>query len=174
MESMLPDVLSQGSDTRPRIDVWFIPVTKQAFPVAYRLLDAYERSRIGRFRFEADRLRYAVSHGALRLILASEGCRPPELLRFRSTASGKPELADCSLEFSLSHSGDWTCVAVSRTCDVGIDVERVQSILEMRSLFERYASTQEKACAPQWGTANAAESFFAWWTRKEAMLKGLG
>ena len=81
-----------------------------------------ERATLDRLRLAEARSAYRISHGALRLaIRQTTGEFPVTLLR---SASGKPFCPD-GPEFSLSHSGDLTVIAVSPRNAVGLDVERI-------------------------------------------------
>ena len=55
------------------------------------LLSSEERERALRFRFETDRRRYIVAHGALRSILASYLNANPDDLQFSIGSNGKPK-----------------------------------------------------------------------------------
>jgi 4'-phosphopantetheinyl transferase len=72
------------------------------------------------------------------------------------------------LEFSLSHSGDLTVVAVARGVAVGVDVERIVDEAGVDSLARGVLSGGEELGAER------ARDLTAYWTRKEAVLKTTG
>jgi phosphopantetheinyl transferase len=42
--------------------------------------------------------------------------------------NGRPYVNNAGLDFSLTHAGGYVCIAVSRHCRVGVDIEAVESI----------------------------------------------
>jgi len=69
------------------------------------------------------------------------------------------------LRFNLSHSGDVTLIAVARDSEVGVDVERIRPVIEMRTIARRWLGRDDIA---------GEQEFFRAWTRHEAMVKALG
>lgn len=93
----------------------------------------------------------------------------PESLRVLKYPSGQPYLeSDPGLAMSLSHSGNhWVC-ALSKSFDVGIDIQIHREFNP--KLFERICTPTELS-----GLLDRSEqSFFELWTIKEAALKCLG
>ncbi|MEU9918199.1 4'-phosphopantetheinyl transferase superfamily protein [Streptomyces sp. NPDC051001] len=162
----------------PRVDVWTVPLDGSPATVAAlsRTLSGREAERAGRCRFEADRSRFVVAHGALRRILAGYLDVPPEELRLERGRHGKPRLVDgAELRFNLSHCGDLALVAVSRHAEVGVDVDRLRSGLPVEAFAERFFSASDArfvAAAP--GPTERGERFLRLWTRKEAVVKAAG
>lgn len=134
-------------------------------------LPAAMRASIGRYRRWEDR--QAGLFGKL-LLQRALGCRPPagepsSLERLEYTPAGKPYLRGGPC-FNISHSGGVVVLALADSGEVGIDVERIRPTeiedfaAHLPELRELYALD-----APQ-----RLESFFACWTRKEAVLKAEG
>ena len=141
-------------------------------------LSTDEQERAARFHFEADQLRFIVSHAALRRILGAYVDGPPGDLRFAYGPKDKPRLVDeCGgreVRFNLSHSGDVALVAVTGAHEVGVDVERIRELADRDRLARRFFSPQEVAVLERLPSENRSEAFFTCWTRKEAYLKALG
>ncbi|MER6187247.1 4'-phosphopantetheinyl transferase superfamily protein [Streptomyces sp. NPDC001652] len=162
----------------PRVDVWTVPLDGSPAMVAAlsRMLSGQEAERAGRCRFEADRRRFVVAHGALRRILAGYLDVPPEELRLERGRHGKPRLADgAELRFNLSHCGDLALVAVSRRTEVGVDVDRLRPGLPVEAFAERFFPASDArfvAVAPS--PMERGERFLRLWTRKEAVIKAVG
>ncbi|WP_405556664.1 4'-phosphopantetheinyl transferase superfamily protein [Streptomyces canus] len=162
----------------PGVDVWTVPLDRPPATVATlsRILSEREAERADRCRFEADRRRFIVAHGALRLILA--GCLdvPPEELRLQRGRHGKPRLAGSSdLRFSLSHFGELALVAVTRHREVGVDVDRLRPGLPVEPFAERFfPASDARFVAAAAGPTERAERFLRLWTRKEAVVKAAG
>ena len=141
-------------------------------------LSAEERQRADRFVRESDRRRFTVSHAALRNILGRCLDIAPEKVAFTTTPGGKPELApqfhSSEVRFNLSHSHELALAAVTLGGEVGVDLEHVRPICELKNIVGRYFTCQEQA---QWHAMAEQErlpAFFRCWTRKEAYLKARG
>jgi 4'-phosphopantetheinyl transferase len=167
--------LGQGCD----IEVWAIPLRQPPETVTALLgdLDAEERRRAGRDP------RYAVAHGAARAVLAAHaGCAPGELRR-TTGPHGKPGLAGpgAELAWSLSASGDWALLAVSRppagggTPAVGVDVQHLVPPGAAARLARRYYPEAEARLVGSPGAdTSPAELYTRLWTYKEAYVKAFG
>jgi 4'-phosphopantetheinyl transferase len=135
-------------------------------------LGPQELARAGQFRVELDRNRYIVAHGVLRTILARYLEMAPGELVFRYGPQGKPELATGNVRFNMSHSHDLVLCAISRTCDVGVDVERVRPGVEedVVRCFSPGAVRSLEGLPP----SARRRAFYQSWTRMEAYAKGCG
>ena len=154
------------------VTVWHIPLSEGPTVDDHALLDAAERRRAERFLREGDRRRYVRAHAAMRRILAQEaGCRPDRLV-FVAGEYGKPALADGSVRFNLSHSGDHAVLATSFDVEVGIDIEN-RAIDTQRIAGLVLAEGEMKAFAALPPDEQEA-AFLRAWTRKEAVLKAVG
>jgi 4'-phosphopantetheinyl transferase len=149
------------------------------------LLCSEEQGRAARFVRASDRRRFARCRAALREILGRLLMEPPGSLRFRATGQGKPELDDrpaedeshtdrLSVRFNVSHSADLALIAVSRGSEVGVDLERVRPIGEATRIVASFFSPAEQAEFAAIPHAAQPHAFHRGWTRKEALLKGLG
>jgi 4'-phosphopantetheinyl transferase len=163
------------------VHVWLVPVAGAPEPTA--ILDDDERERARRFRVDAARKRFVVSHGALRLILGGLTGMAPNSLRFARRCGhcggadhGKPHLSGSSeLDFSLAHSDGLALIAVARERLVGVDVERVRARTDILAVARNAFSPAERLEieSPPADEARRA-AFFRCWTRKEAYLKAKG
>jgi len=86
---------------------------------------------------------------------------------------GKPDFADETWHFNLSHSGEYVCLVISE-CSVGVDIQQIRP-LKNYHLAERYFSERElsklEACANE---AEKVECFYDIWVKKEAYAKLTG
>ena len=78
------------------------------------------------------------------------------------------------LKFNATHSGQVVLVAVSRDADVGVDVEHLRRVTQFEELAERYYCQREIATLHALPPEQKHRAFFLAWTRKEALLKGVG
>jgi 4'-phosphopantetheinyl transferase len=145
------------------------------------VLDTEERARAARFVRARDRRRFARCRSALREILGGLVFEQPEALRFRAVARGKPELdfpnidgKEPPVRFNVSHSSDLAVIAVCRGRELGVDLEQVRAIGEAERIVESFFSADELAEFGRIDPDKKAMAFLRGWTRKEAILKGLG
>jgi 4'-phosphopantetheinyl transferase len=144
-------------------------------------LDPDEQARAARFVRARDRRRFARCRAALREILGALLGEPPASLRFRAVARGKPELdlADLPdgqplLRFNVSHSSDLAAIAVCRRNELGIDLEHIRPVSEAERIVASFFSDAEQAEFATIPIEARSIAFIRGWTRKEAILKGLG
>jgi 4'-phosphopantetheinyl transferase len=141
-------------------------------------LSLAERERAARFKFERDRKRYLIAHGALRSILAIYLDIDAAAVDFDSGPAGKPKLAQnwagSGIEFNLSHSGEVALIAVTRGGEIGVDVERVREDFAFQPIAQRFFTANEVAALRDLPVALQREAFYKCWTSKEALLKARG
>jgi 4'-phosphopantetheinyl transferase len=142
-------------------------------PRHHTLLDAGETRRRARFRLDADRDRFTLGTVLLRALVAQrtnvdfaaatidrtcDSCGEPH---------GRPRLAHPGLEASISHAGDVVAVALTDAGPVGVDIEVVPT--------GEYESLIASVCTPaEQEFVRGPRDFYAYWTRKEAVLKATG
>ena len=143
-------------------------------------LDAGELARAACFHHEADRNRFLLSHGLLRVLAARYLDRLPAAIAFDAGEFGKPHMSGMDegrLAFNLSHSGDLMLVAFARSGRVGVDVERWSGALgapeRARIAISVFSAGEQEALA-QLPPALRQAAFYAVWTRKEAYVKATG
>ncbi len=170
----------------PGISVWS---ARLAFPdpllekLAATLSD--EESRRARsFVQERDRRRFTAGRAILRTLLAEYTAAPPEKLRFAvQDGTTKPYLLPAAATapapvFNLSNSEGRALIAITADRGIvalGIDLERIDPGVDIDGLAARFFSAPERAAlAAIDDRVERVEAFFRCWTRKEALLKGIG
>jgi phosphopantetheinyl transferase len=91
--------------------------------------------------------------------------------QFLKGRDGKPSFADSSYQFNLSHSGDYTAVAIHRSMELGIDIETWKPKKRMEPIAHRYFSKEENAVLDNLSDENWESKALSFWTVKEAMIK---
>lgn len=137
-------------------------------------LSAAERERAARFRSSIDRRRFILTHSKLRELLGARAGLPPESLQIESAKHGKPFLADSTLHFSLSRSGDLAAYAFARGGAVGVDVEAVRPLPAADAIAAKTFPRREWRVYAALAEGDKANGFFDGWTRTEALAKALG
>jgi 4'-phosphopantetheinyl transferase len=137
-----------------------------------------ELERAERFRFARDRSRFVFGRAQLRHILSSYLQIEPGEISFAYSAKGKPFLRPVGtlsgLMFNLAHSEDLAVLAVTRSGQVGIDLEKIRSLPDADHLVSRFFSPEEAATFGTMPENQRLAAFFNLWTRKEAWLKATG
>jgi 4'-phosphopantetheinyl transferase len=172
-----PEILALSAD---ELHVWSasLELDSRSIPSLQRTLSGDEIDRAERYRSAADRRRFVTARGLLRLILGRYLDTPPEILKFRYGPHGKPSLVvepgGSGLQFSVTHSFDLALYAVARERPLGIDLERIRPLPEVRTLVKRYFSSAEQVAFRALPRADQLPAFFRCWTRKEAFIKARG
>jgi 4'-phosphopantetheinyl transferase len=136
------------------------------------LLSEDERNRADRFHFEIHRRRFVAARGMLREHLGRCLERDPANIGFSYNSHGKPAVDD--VYFNLSHSDTLVLYAISRTREVGVDIERVNPSFAEEQIPEHYFSPAEVTVLRSLPKDKQTEAFFNCWTRKEAYVKARG
>lgn len=147
-------------------------------------LSVAERERYERFRFAALRHQFLVSRALLRWVLAQYTGLAPASLVFAANAWGKPHLdvSDTAAPlFNLSHTTGLIVLAVTETTwtetaplMLGVDVERLDRVVDASKLATRYFSPLESETLCALPAELQRASFFDFWTLKEAYIKAVG
>lgn len=162
------------------VDIWTIRCS--AFDgladTLRQLLETEEQSRADRFYRKDDRVRYVVSHGAVRVILSRYAGIAPGSLCFAKSFYGKPKLlleaTKPDIRFNLSHSRELAVCAVAHACELGIDIEKADPGRVSMNIAERFFSRREISDLQRKSGADRVSGFYNCWTRKEAYSKGRG
>ena len=77
---------------------------------------------------------------------------------------------DNSIDFNISHSGEFVVCAISLAGSIGIDIEEIKPIVftELQMFFS------DNECNKIEQSHNSTISFYKYWTQKEAFLKAIG
>jgi 4'-phosphopantetheinyl transferase len=162
--------------TNPRCDVWWATLSDvRAQHVA--LLDPVEHRRRDRYLRPEDRDRFTLGVAMTRLVLGPLLDLPPEQVPLTRTcrSCGEPHGPPVAgggggPYLSVSHSADRVAVALSAGGPVGVDVEECSRQLD--EAIERHVLAPAEAAATP-AAANGTD-IFAYWTRKEAIVKSTG
>jgi len=160
----------------PPVDVWWLWVDEaRGGPADREILDAAERERAARFRFERHRREFVAARAELRRILSEWSGMAPGDVPLAYGEAGKPRVAtDAGLHFSVSHSEGLAAYAVTRACPVGVDVEHIRDVPDLDDLASRYFSPEECRRIRQESTAGRSAAFLAVWVAREAAVKATG
>jgi 4'-phosphopantetheinyl transferase len=144
----------------------------------FDILAPAERTRASQFISEADRAHFIERRAALRMVLAGYLAIAPQDIAFAVNEFGKPSVlaskASDDLAFNTSHSRGFALIAVGRSIQIGIDVERLRPGVELEAIAARFFTANEAGALAALPSHDRVEGFFNAWTRKEAVVKALG
>ncbi len=143
-----------------------------------KLLSPKEKNRAKKYYFKHDRVQYIARHGILRTLLGNYIKCSPERIQFTTNTYGKPYLKHVvhnkQYYFNISYSNDMGVFAFTTNQEVGVDIEYVKNIPEVNSIVDNYFSLEEKNKFKRLSMIQRQSLFYEYWTRKEALIKGIG
>jgi 4'-phosphopantetheinyl transferase len=170
--------IAHFTDEAAEIVVSGLDVAPQSVRTLSACLSADERQRAERFMFDRDRDRFIVARARLRQLLAARLDVRPESVELVYGHHGKPALggrfADSGWRFNVSHSGQFAVHALSRSREIGVDIEAVRALRDSDDIAARFFSPRENAAYQALDPRDKPIGFFNCWTRKEAFIKALG
>jgi 4'-phosphopantetheinyl transferase len=134
-----------------------------------------ERARFDRYRFDADRLMFALGRVMARRLVGHALGVAPAAWQWREGPHGRPEIAspETALHFNLAHSAGLVACVLAAGREVGVDVEDRERRATDPAMVPRFCSPEEAADIdpdrPDW-----RDRFLTYWTLKEAYLKARG
>jgi 4'-phosphopantetheinyl transferase len=141
----------------------------------FRWLSESERARAARFGQPKLRDRYDVGRASLRRILGDTLGLPPASVPIVRGPRGRPRLdMDATLDFNVSHTGDVAVITIVRDARVGVDVERLDRIVNVAGIARKFLTPGEQSALARLDADAARRTLLALWTCKEAMSKATG
>lgn len=142
----------------------------------FEVLSPEEQARAKRFLVEPPRRAFILTRGTLRLLLGKYLDRAPGDLSFRYTEFGKPLLNESNeLRFNVSHTDGVALLAFVMGPELGVDVEKIRPVRDLKDLANRFFSVSERQKLNELESEDELHTaFFRCWTRKEAYIKGKG
>jgi 4'-phosphopantetheinyl transferase len=142
------------------------------------VLDDKERNKALQFVHKIHSDRYVVSHGKLRVILASYIDMTPENIRFAEEDFGKPYISidgkEPEVKFNLSHSGQKMIVAVGLHDHIGVDIEEWNNRVDCDVVANICFAEAERCFWNGLPESSKDEFFYRLWTMKESFVKAVG
>ena len=160
------------------VHLWkkFFDASPEEMEQCYEVLSPEERTRAQRFLVEPPRRAFILTRGTLRLLLGNYLNTAPSDLSFRYTEFGKPFLNEGNgLRFNVSHTDGVALLGFVRGRDLGVDIEKIRPVKDLKDLANRFFSLAERERLNKLEAEEELNSaFFRCWTRKEAYIKGKG
>jgi phosphopantetheine--protein transferase-like protein len=143
-------------------------------------LSPEERVKNERYRHDRDRRLHLMARWMCRTILSRyEPEIEPFQWQFQPNIHGKPEVTgpksmDGILYFNITHTEGVVVMAISRSGQVGVDVERVGRPMDYLGMSRRFFAEIEAEAVSNISEAERSELFYRIWTLKEAYVKAIG
>jgi len=175
MKAFLNDLISLDEED---VHIWKFDKSDLAEDLSNynELLNDQEKERASKFRFDDDRDRFLWGRVKLKLLLGTYLNESPSALRFIYSKHGKPKLEKREhqyLHFNMSHSGDLILFGISRS-PIGVDVEEISRGVDIKRISDSYFSPNEKNVVEMAPGGEKENVFYEIWTKKEALIKGIG
>ena len=132
---------------------------------------AERRESVARFRHVSDKNRSLWAELFARWRFAEAAGVPVSEVEIAHDEKGKPFWLGGSLSLSISHSGSYIAVAVGQEA-VGVDVEKKRKAAP--AVAKRWFRPEENALLERLSEPERTQTFFRFWTLKEAALKYAG
>ena len=165
-------------DIIPDIHIWSanLDVSCAELSGYYKYLSARERKRMENLKFEKDKNHYVAFRGILRKILSIYTNVPPEAILIRYNDFGKPILQDHAdyLYFNSSRSNHLALYIFSGLYEVGIDIEKVKDIGNIKDIILQFFAAEEISDFKKLPPQKLVKTFYKTWTKKEAFIKAIG
>jgi 4'-phosphopantetheinyl transferase len=163
------------------VDVW-LTSTSSAASVAQasylELLSSTERTRWHRFASNDARLQYLVTRALVRTALSKYADVSAHEWQFESNAYGRPKIseprASRNLCFNLSNATGLVGCAISRDCEIGLDIENCTRMIDFDALAPSVFAPAELADLSELPFGERRGRFFSYWTLKESYIKARG
>ena len=156
-------------------------VTDKVLEGAFFVMSEERRKKCTEFKNPDDRKRCIAADMLAREVISEETGIPAEEIVFGTDGNGKPFVENGNVYFNVSHSAHYVAAAVSKECEVGIDVECFRPVSgsvtryfcsekDIRFIFgSSPTETDKKITEPE-----ILERFFRVWCFKEAYFKKTG
>lgn len=167
--------LNTDMPTLNMLHLWCVDVLPEHNSTYSQILTNSELERSAQFYFSKDRNTYIFGRAILRILSSSYlSCNPREV-EFRYNDFGKPEYNfEGNLKFNLSHSGDKIILGFVSDGEIGVDIEKIKTDIDLRELAKTVFSESEIKIVDELNNQDAVQKFYELWTRKEAFIKGTG
>ena len=151
------------------INIYYCNITNFKNLTGYDLLTPERQIKLNQYKQFSDQVRCLVAGLLLRYALGDNLAAS-----ITKDSNGKPQLADSSIHFNLSHSGNYVILGVSDHI-IGVDIE--MNAPYSSSVARKCFTIKEQAWLLSNTNSNIqpfSDAFFKLWTGKESIMKAIG
>lgn len=143
-----------------------------------KVIDEADLKSATRFYKLSDQIRAISTKYILKKIISYYLKLDHNLIQFFYNEFSKPficcEINSISLQFNISHAGEFIALAFTCGAQIGIDIELYDCYFDQHSLAHHVFSIQELSKWQILSDQEKLDSFYHVWSCKEAILKGIG
>ncbi|XP_028397954.1 L-aminoadipate-semialdehyde dehydrogenase-phosphopantetheinyl transferase-like isoform X2 [Dendronephthya gigantea] len=156
--------------------------TKSEWLHALACIQDEERDRVMKFVYKKDAKSALIGRLLLKKVIVENTSIPYSAIKLGRTERGKPYLlhAKESLNFNISHQGDFVVLAAESSRNVGVDVMKTE-IKGNQTIPEFFHTMRRQFTPHEWQTIKQnpsdfkqLEMFMRHWCLKESYVKALG
>ena len=159
------------------IHIWSTTIDEQyAKLLTHSYLSVNEKRNAARFIYEIDAFLFSVRHNLLRIILGNYLNCDPTKIKFNSNHYQKPHIAHpkTNIQFNISASSNRFVASFSLQHTIGVDIEVIRQIEDVKQLASDYFTVQESNWLESQPESMKTTAFFQLWSKKEALVKAIG
>jgi 4'-phosphopantetheinyl transferase len=136
-------------------------------------LSCLEKQRLCSYQLPADQERFLRGRGGLRQLLSKWTEQPAHEIEISTNNQGKP-FCHQGPQFNISHSHNIILLAAHKKHAIGIDLERIDPLIDWRAIGNRMLSEAEMIEIEQQHETEQPRLFTRRWCELEAELKAAG
>jgi 4'-phosphopantetheinyl transferase len=137
-----------------------------------------ECERANKLKIEEKKKQFVITRGALRKVLSTALEIPAQDVSFLYSEQNKPYIKEQydnqSIEFNISHSGNYALIAINLACKIGVDIEKINKKTDFLSLSKRFFSEAENNELLKLDIDKQLDAFYRIWVMKESFIKANG
>jgi 4'-phosphopantetheinyl transferase len=161
-----------GKISNDIVHIWDVCINDRNLQKArchINILSDLELHQMNQFRFIEAYSIYLISHVVLRLLISRYNNIRAEEVVYQYQENGKPWFSQ-TLNFNLSHTYKKALIAFYMR-DIGVDIEYKKELDDYDNIGKLVFSEGEEFYMNK---GNKKNRFYELWTRKEAVIKGIG
>lgn len=133
-----------------------------------------EVSRSKRYVFDEDRASFLIARTFIRKLSSVILKKSPNEIHLKIDINGRPYIDNCPeyLDFNISRSKNYIAIAMSDSCKVGIDIERIRNI-DIDEIMDNFTN-HAKNYIYSHRKESLITTFYKFWTAYESSYKMTG
>jgi 4'-phosphopantetheinyl transferase len=162
------------------VQLWRIDLAGDAdSPLRFTtLLTPSEQRHASRYRLARARDHFSIGRACLRILLGNISGLDPRSIVITTGVHGKPESQNLNghrVAFNVAHSEDTILIALTPNGAVGVDVEYFDRPTDIMDVAKHnFTETEIRSLEAIADPETRHQTFYRYWTRKEAVLKADG
>ncbi len=175
----LHKILEENIDlSNEQIHVFLLDINLINYKTLLPYLSEEEQIRADKLKAELKKNQFIIARGLLRKLLSNSLGKPVDEIKISYGQHKKPYIEeqynDYSVDFNISHSGEFILLAITLNSQIGVDIEKINHELEYLSLSNRFFSESEKKELLSFKQDEQLDAFYRAWVRKESFIKATG